>query len=137
MEKNNDIKQIIVIRKDLNMRKGKIAAQACHASLGSFLQFFKKTHNDNAVQYSVNIQKDTILDKWLHGIYTKICLYVNSEDELVDLYNRIKINTDIPCYMVEDVGLTEFHNVKTKTCIAIGPYWGKEIDKYTGNLKLL
>ena len=134
MEENNKaVKQIIVIRKDLNMRKGKMVAQACHASLGALLTMFEKNeYPDDRYKYSVT------LNKWLNGIFTKICLYVNSEDELISLYDRIRQeNSNIPCVMIEDSGLTEFHGIKTKTCIGIGPYWSHEIDKFTSNLPLL
>ena len=43
----------------------------------------------------------------------------------------------IPCALIEDEGLTEFNGVKTKTCIAIGPWYADEIDQITGHLKLL
>ena len=140
MEENNKaVKQIIVIRKDLNMRKGKMVAQACHASLGALLTMFEKNeYPDDRYKYSVTFDEDSVLNKWLNGIFTKICLYVNSEDELISLYDRIRQeNSNIPCVMIEDSGLTEFHGVKTKTCIGIGPYWSYEIDKFTNNLPLL
>ena len=90
------------------------------------------------VKYTISFNKDSVLDKWLNGIFTKICVYVNSEKELDELYNNIKSNSpQIPCVLIEDVGLTEFHNVKTKTCIGIGPWWNDEIDEYTKNLPLL
>lgn len=137
METNSAVKQVIIIRKDLNMRKGKIVAQACHASMEAFLHFFNKKNQNDKILYTANIEKNSILDKWLNGIYTKICLYVNSEKELVSIYETIKSNTNIPCCLIEDCGLTEFHEVKTKTCVGIGPYWSDEIDKYTHSLKLL
>lgn len=132
-------KQVIVVRKDLNMRKGKMVAQACHASLGALLTMFEKNeYPDDRYKYSVTFDEDSVLNKWLNGIFTKICLYVNSEDELISLYDRIRQeNSNIPCVMIEDSGLTEFHGIKTKTCIGIGPYWSHEIDKFTSNLPLL
>ena len=61
-----------------------------------------------------------------------------NEDELVSLYNNIKKEApEIPIVMIEDNGLTEFHGVKTKTCIGIGPWVSEEIDKFTKHLKLL
>lgn len=136
---NRTAKQVIVIRKDLNMRKGKMIAQACHASLGALIKLFdKQEYPDDRYKYSLSFEENGYLDKWLNGIFTKICLYVNSEDELVALYNKItQENSDIPCVMIEDNGLTEFHGVKTKTCIGIGPYWSDDIDKFTANLPLL
>lgn len=132
------VKQVIVVRKDLNMRKGKAIAQGSHASLGALLTMFnKQKYPDDRVKMSVEFEEGSILDKWLNGIFTKICLYVESEEELVNLYNKIKEdNPEIPLVMIEDAGLTEFHGVVTKTCIGIGPYWSDEIDKFTDKLKL-
>ena len=133
------VKQVIVVRKDLKMRMGKAIAQGSHSSIGALLTMFnKQTYPDDRTKYSVEFEEGSILDKWLNGIFTKICLYVESEDELVELYNKIKTESpDIPIALIEDAGLTEFHGVKTKTCIGIGPYWSDEIDKYTKDLKLL
>lgn len=131
------VKQVIVIRKDLNMRKGKLVAQGSHASLGSLLTMFSKEKNEKTYTYKCSFNEGSLLDEWLNGIFTKICLYVNSEDELVSLYNKIKEESpEIPCVMIEDAGLTEFNGVKTKTCIGIGPYWADEIDKHTKTLPL-
>lgn len=132
------VKQIIVIRKDLNMRKGKMVAQGSHASIGAFLKFFDKNSNNNTYSYSCTFETDSVLDGWLNDKFTKICLYVNSEDELVSLYEKVTNEAPyIPCVMIEDAGLTEFHGVKTKTCIGIGPFWEDEINKFTQTLPLL
>lgn len=132
------VKQIIVIRKDLNMRKGKMIAQGSHASIGAFLKFFDKNSNNNTYSYSCTFETDSVLDGWLNDKFTKICLYVNSEDELVSLYEKVTNEAPyIPCVMIEDAGLTEFHGVKTKTCIGIGPFWEDEINKFTQTLPLL
>lgn len=137
--KDRKVKQVIVIRKDLKMRTGKAIAQGSHASLGALLTMFNKNeYPDDRIKYSIAFAKDSVLDKWLNGIFTKICVYVNSEKELDELYNNIKSNSpQIPCVLIEDAGLTEFHNTKTKTCIGIGPWWNDEIDEYTKNLPLL
>ena len=81
------------------------------------------------------VGKDTILDSWLNGIFTKICLSVDSEEELLKIYNSIP--TEIPSVLITDSGLTEFNGVPTNTCIGIGPWDSDEIDKITGHLKLL
>ena len=86
----------------------------------------------------INFEHNSYLDKWLNDKFTKICVSVDSEKELVKLYETIKKeNPNIPIVLIEDCGLTEFHGVKTKTCIGIGPYWSDEIDVFTRNLKLL
>lgn len=133
-----NVKQIIAMRKDLNMRKGKIAAQASHASLGALLQLFNKTQNGDTTNYSIDFEKNSYLNEWLNGIFTKICLSVESEEELLSIYETIKKERqDIPCVLITDCGLTEFHGVPTNTCIGIGPFWSEDIDVYTKHLKLL
>jgi PTH2 family peptidyl-tRNA hydrolase len=115
-----DIKQVIVIRKDLNMRKGKMIAQGAHASLLAFL----------------NTKSDLPLQEWLNGIYTKICVSVNSEQELLDVYNKAK-ELGISCSLIQDCGLTEFNGIPTYTAVAVGPDYNEKIDSITGNLPLL
>lgn len=150
MEQNISVeaKQVIVMRKDLGMRKGKMISQGAHASLGALLTMFNKnnTNNGTFTNYILtyrnsgdNMDKeDKVLSSWLDGIFTKICLCVNSEEELVSLYNKIKDEApEIPIVMIEDCGLTEFHGIQTKTCIGIGPWISEEIDKFTKHLKLL
>lgn len=130
------VKQVIVMRKDLNMRKGKMIAQGSHASLGSLLKFFDKIENKGSVTYKVQFGKDSYLDQWLNGTFTKICLYVNSEKELDDIKAQCD-EAKIPNALIIDAGLTEFHEIPTKTCIGIGPWDSEQIDKITGNLPLL
>jgi len=146
-----NVKQVIVMRTDLNMRKGKMIAQGAHASLGVILKYMKTTTvefpiwNPNTRAYGdseyiirkeLDIKPDSYLDKWLNGIFTKICVKAKSEEELINLYDQA-VKANIPCILIEDSGLTEFKGVKTKTCIAIGPYWEDEINKITGELDLL
>lgn len=136
MERN--VKQVIVIRKDLHMRKGKMVAQGAHASVDAFLSIFTKGRNSNEITYTLHVKDNTMLSYWLDGSYTKICLYVESESELVELYERIhQEEPAIPLALIEDMGLTEFHGQVTKTAVGIGPYWSDEIDRFTKDLKLL
>lgn len=142
------VKQVIVFRKDLKIKhKGKYVAQGAHASLGALLKCFKKKHIDTyqgeelneplGVNYSLNVLNGSYLDKWLNGIFTKICLGVDSEEEMLELYNKITTERpDIPCVLITDCGLTEFDGIPTNTCIGIGPFWSDEIDVYTKDLKL-
>ena len=132
------VKQVIVIRTDLNMRKGKIAAQAAHASMKVFLdrlQEFQPPVNDT-VKKTIQYRTDQPWHIWIEGAFTKICLQVSVEQELIDLY-EYALHMRIPAAMIVDSGKTEFHNVPTRTCIAIGPWWSDEIDKITGHLELL
>lgn len=120
----SDLKQVIVIRKDLNMRKGKMVAQGAHASLIVSLTMLRGQSNRD------------IFSEWIEKGMTKICLSVDSEKELMDLYKRV-CALSIPCEYVVDAGHTEFNGVPTKTCLAIGPWYSEQIDRFTGELKLL
>lgn len=122
------IKQVIVIRRDLKMRRGKEIAQGSHASM---IWLVNRLHN-------VDFKKAKFSDEeieWMTGKFTKVCLQVDSEQELLDLLNKAKEARLTAC-LVTDSGATEFNGVPTNTCIAIGPNRADEIDKITGHLKL-
>ena len=130
------VKQMIVIRKDLQMTKGKMIAQGSHASLGIILEMMNKKIENNGYSLILSVEKDSSLYNWLKGGVKKVCVYVSSEEELINIYNMAK-EKKLPVIMIEDDGLTMFKGVKTKTCIAIGPAFEDDIDEITGNLKLL
>ena len=111
------VKQVIVMRKFPSLRKGKYIAQGCHASVGAL----KHAH-------------DKDIEQWIAGGSTKIVVYVDSLEKLSDLTGDCG-NANIPCYLVEDAGRTEFP-IPTITALGIGPYDGDEIDKITGHLPL-
>lgn len=128
-------KQVLVIRKDLNMRKGKIAAQASHASLKVFFDKIRITTVDDITRATFTI--DTVEElKWIGGSFTKIAVGANSEQELLDIYNKAK-EANLLCSLVLDEGRTEFKGVPTYTVVAIGPADSDGIDKITGVLSLL
>jgi len=112
------MKQVIVIRSDLNMSTGKIAAQACHASLGSY-----KKSNDHSIK------------KWESEGEKKVIVKVKDLEELFHIKELLK-TTDIPFYLVRDAGRTEIPK-STITCLGIGPDEDDKIDKITQDLKLL
>jgi PTH2 family peptidyl-tRNA hydrolase len=127
-------KQVIVMRKDLNMRKGKIAAQACHASLGVFTKSMQISGSGNLFIGSIAFGEVT--KDWLDNSFTKICVSCDSEEELLTLYANAEA-ANLPAVLVTDNGVTEFNGVKTHTCIAIGPAIAGDIYVITGHLKLL
>ena len=117
------VKQIIVMRKDLKMRRGKEIAQGSHASLATVYEI------ENEDKHSLYYRN------WKEKSFTKICLTVNSEEELLKVYNECKLNA-IPTVLITDNGRTEFNDIPTNTCIGIGPFWNCEINKGTSHLKL-
>lgn len=130
------VKQVIVMRKDLNMRKGKMVAQGSHASLGVFLEMMTKERVGDESRYELRFKDNSSLDNWLNAIFTKICVSVDSERELMEIYDYTRIS-GLPVKLIEDNGITEFAGVKTRTCLAIGPAEAEEVDRVTGHLKLL
>jgi len=125
-------KQVFIVRKDLNMRKGKIASQVAHGAL-AFL-----TRNgawmDNMFSSIPPNYKEA--REWMEESYTKITCSVDSEQELDEIYNKAK-EAGLETHLVIDSGLTEFNGVPTKTIVAIGPHYADKIDPITKHLKLL
>jgi len=121
-----DTKQVIVIRRDLKMRRGKEIAQGAHASMA----FMSKW-----IQHKKPPKMDKHVQDWIFGGCAKICCYVGSEEELLELYQKAK-DAKIISHLITDSGKTEFHNEPTHTAIAIGPDYNTKIDTITGHLKL-
>ncbi len=131
------VKQVIVMRKDLNMRKGKMAAQAAHASMLVLLNMMYRLKGEYYTDLTLLVHKNSPLGEWLlTETFKKICVSVDSEQELLDIYQKA-LDNGIPAALITDSGLTEFNGVPTKTCIAIGPEEDEKIDLITGHLKLL
>lgn len=132
MNEPPQVKQVIVVRKDLNMRKGKIASQTAHASMGVLLQCLTVTEQGHV---SGHVNKDFV--QWAgYGPFTKIVLSCGSERELLDIYQRAKAS-GLPTSLITDAGKTEFKGVPTLTCCAIGPAVAERIDTITKHLSLL
>ena len=112
------MKQAIVIRTDLGMGKGKIAAQACHASLAAFLKV-----------------KRIIREKWVDEGMKKVVVKISGEEELQAVFKKAK-RAKLPTSIINDAGLTQLEP-GTATAIGIGPADDAKIDKITGKMKLL
>lgn len=113
------MKQVILVRRDLNMRRGKEIAQGAHASMLTLL-----TH-----------RWDPRMVTWLAGPFAKIALSVESQEELLGLAERAEAQGLIVA-RIRDKGLTEFGGVPTWTTVAIGPDLPEVLDPLTGHLKL-
>jgi PTH2 family peptidyl-tRNA hydrolase len=129
-------KQVIIIRKDLGMRKGKMIAQGAHASMKAVLDQLDLNQGNEIATFVLDIDKNEALFEWLTGKFTKIVVGCDSEDELLELYEKAK-KAQLNCALIQDSGATEFHGKPTYTALAIGPDDLEVIDKITGHLKLL
>jgi PTH2 family peptidyl-tRNA hydrolase len=125
-------KQVIVMRRDLNMRKGKMISQGAHASMKVILEQMVRGPEENKRILWVS----GAIQEWLDHLFTKICVQVGSEAELLEIYEAARA-AGLPCSLITDAGLTEFKGVPTHTCCAIGPAYPDKIDPITGHLKLL
>jgi PTH2 family peptidyl-tRNA hydrolase len=118
------VKQVILIRRDLKMRRGKEVAQGSHASMAFLAQ---------AVLINRKLSVEEMA--WLTGTHTKVCLQVESEEELRSLHAKA-VESGLIAHLIVDAGLTEFAGQPTLTAGAIGPGDDEAINKVTGHLKL-
>jgi PTH2 family peptidyl-tRNA hydrolase len=112
------MKQVIAVRTDLDMGKGKIATQVAHASMAAFTKVTKET-----------------AEEWLRSGMKKVVVKVKGEKELLEIY-RLAKKQKLPCELVSDAGRTQVEP-GTTTAVGIGPADEKKIDEITGKLKLL
>lgn len=116
-----EIKQVIVVRCDIKMGKGKLSAQVAHAAV-SASEKVKKSQNE-------------IYNNWILSGQAKIVVKVNSLEEILHIYNLAKTEGLIAA-LIRDKGLTQIQP-GTVTCVGIGPGNAFDIDNITGDLKLL
>ena len=116
-----ELKQVIIVRKDLKMGSGKLAAQVAHAALLAS----EKARNKNVEWFK----------EWFNFGQPKIILKVNSLKELEAIHKLEQFN-HLATAIVIDAGLTQL-DAGTATCVGIGPAPISLIDKITGGLKLL
>ena len=117
----DEYKQIILIRTDLKMGTGKKCAQSCHASVSA--------------SDLVRIQNKSVWKNWKNSGQKKVVLKINSKEELNDMIMKLEKHKFL-YFIVKDAGLTQLPP-GTTTAVGIGPTLSTEIDKITGDLKLL
>ena len=120
-DNGGEMKMVLVVRTDLKMTKGKIAAQCCHACLSAYEEGLKRNGK--------------MISQWKLDGQTKIALKIDNESELLNLYKMAKQQGIIAAY-IKDAGRTQIPSGSI-TVLAVGPGPLKEIDKITGDLKLL
>lgn len=116
-----DYKQVMVVRDDLDMSKGKLAVQVAHASLSAA----EKVRKQNPEWY----------ENWRDERQKKVVVKVSSEKKLKNLKKEAEIQ-NLPNDIIKDAGLTELPP-ETPTVLGIGPAPNDKVDKVTGDLKLL
>ena len=143
-------KQMIVMRRDLKMRKGKIAAQAGHACVEATLMALAREGRLSDVRVNEEgswvflkehgglfgkAPKQTPLTDWFSAGVAKVCVYVDSAEALLELAEKGR-ELGFAVALVRDAGHTEFHGEPTYTCLAFEPLYPEQIDPITGDLPL-
>lgn len=112
------LKQVILVRKDLNMPKGKLAAQSSHASVEA-----------------VFAADEAIITQWRAEGMKKVILKVEDKEELFKYHDLAK-KAKLPVALITDAGRTVLLP-GTITCLAIGPEDERMIDRITGHLRMV
>lgn len=111
-------KQVILVRDDLKLPKGKLAVQSAHASVDALLKSDKK-----------------VIDEWRKEGAKKIVLKVADKKELLK-YKQMAEDDGLKTALIKDAGHTVVEP-GTVTCLGIGPDLEEKIDKVTGKLKMV
>ena len=117
MAQTYNLKQVILMRNDLKLPKGKACAQAAHASVDAVLKSDEK-----------------VVQEWKKSGMAKIVLKVADEKELVSFFQAAK-DSSIVASLITDAGHTVVEP-GTKTCVGLGPAKEEELDALVGELSL-
>jgi PTH2 family peptidyl-tRNA hydrolase len=118
---NFDYKQVLVIRTDLKMSRGKIGVQAAHAAVSAAEE--ARRHHPSWWR------------KWFNEGQKKVAVKVASKEELLAIREKA-VKLGLPCIAIRDRGLTEI-KPGTLTALGIGPGPNADVDKVTSDLPLL
>jgi PTH2 family peptidyl-tRNA hydrolase len=153
------VKQVIVLRTDIEMKPGKMCSQAAHASMKVLLDRGVIGFRSDICGYDGSTEATCLyktapstltpgvppvftfpltpaMKTWLSGAFVKIVVGIDSEAGLLTLEEKAR-SLGIPCAIIKDNGKTTFHDVPTYTALAVGPEESELVDQVTGGLKLL
>jgi len=134
--KFNDAKQVILIRKDLQMPAGKLGAQVAHASMACLLKMGRFVSHADGPYPDFHLQiNDEAVHDWLTKSFPKITLEVKNEAQL-KRYHDEAVAAGLPTSWIVDAGRTVFDGVPTPTCVGIGPASREQIDAITKRLRV-
>lgn len=120
MGEGGDFKMVLVVRNDLKMGKGKVAAQCSHAAVSAYKQVQRKNPK--------------LLKHWEYCGQPKVVVKAPDEDTLIDLLGHAK-DVGLPVSLIQDAGRTQIAP-GSRTVLGVGPGPADLIDRVTGDLKL-
>ncbi len=116
-----EYKQVILVRTDLKMGTGKKCAQSCHASVSA--------------SDLVRVRNKAVWKNWKNSGQKKVVLKIKDMIQFKEIVNKLE-SKKFTFSIINDAGLTQLPP-GTTTAVGIGPMLSKEVDKITGDLKLL
>ncbi|XP_068889758.1 peptidyl-tRNA hydrolase 2, mitochondrial [Aphelocoma coerulescens] len=120
MGESGELKLVLIVRNDLKMGKGKVAAQCSHAAVSAY----KQVRNRNP----------ELLKQWEYCGQPKVVLKAPDEETLVQLLAEAK-RLGLTVSLIQDAGRTQIAP-GSRTVLGIGPGPADVIDKVSGHLKL-
>ncbi|KAL1211454.1 hypothetical protein V5N11_023469 [Cardamine amara subsp. amara] len=115
-----NFKMVLVVRNDLKMGKGKIAAQCSHATLGLYKKLLQRAPK--------------VLNRWEYCAQPKVVVKIESEEEMLVLQERAK-SLKLPTHITIDAGKTQIAPNSRTVMATLGPV--DNVDDVTGGLKLM
>lgn len=123
---NEECKLVLVVRTDLGMTKGKIAAQCSHATLACYKTLLRAPANS---------PQRKILSRWERLGQAKIAVQVKSQEEMLELRRKAR-SLGLTAEVIQDAGRTQIE-AGSMTVLGVGPAPRSLVDQVTGGLKLL
>jgi len=120
VDRKMEFKLVVVVRDDIKISPGKMAAQVGHAAVECAMR--------------AKASESRLFSRWMEEGQRKVVLKVGSLAELDRIEGMAK-GAGLITSRIADAGLTEVPP-GTVTCLGIGPSKETEIDRITGNLKL-
>jgi len=127
-----EVKQYIIVRTNLGMSAGKVAAQSCHASMKVFFDKMVVLPTDKS-ERTLYLTDEEV--QWVDGMFTKIVKKVKNEGQLMKAYNKAN-ELGLNVSLIKDAGKTELDG-ENYTAIAVGPNYVDECEPVVKKLRNL
>ncbi|KAF4931766.1 Peptidyl-tRNA hydrolase 2 [Colletotrichum viniferum] len=128
-DSNEECKLVLVVRTDLGMTKGKMAAQASHATLACYKSLSKAATRDPSSAAA------KILSRWERLGQAKIAVQIKDQNEMLELMGKAR-SLGITAEVIADAGRTQIE-AGSLTVLGVGPAPKGLVDQVTSHLKLL